>query len=138
MNVFDSLPALHADKGKRSSKMRAREDKQSLEQKLSNDPNMIKLDKPDISASAIRKKVAEKNAGENAEAASTKKAMGPDKFDFPMDKAKEEADVAASDIKDNNTASAVTQEKLKNVLSTGGFNFSDKERQVLGNILKDS
>lgn len=40
------------------------------------------------------------------------------------------------DIKNNDPKSPETQEKLKSLLKTGGFNFSDKERQVLSQILK--
>lgn len=40
------------------------------------------------------------------------------------------------DIKDNNPNSAVTQEKLKSLLSSGGFGWNDREREVLSKILK--
>ena len=39
------------------------------------------------------------------------------------------------DVKENNPASEVTQEKLKSILKSGGFNFNDKERKALGQIL---
>lgn len=40
-----------------------------------------------------------------------------------------------SDIGINDPKDEVTQEKLKGLLTTGGFNFSDKERKALSSIL---
>lgn len=39
------------------------------------------------------------------------------------------------DIKDNAPDSEVTQEKLRALLKSGGFNFNEKERSVLFDIL---
>ncbi len=36
----------------------------------------------------------------------------------------------------NDPKTPETQEKLKHLLTCGGFNFSDKERKVLGEVLK--
>jgi len=41
----------------------------------------------------------------------------------------------AGDIKENNPDSDLTQAKLKGLIKTGGFNFSDKERSALAEIL---
>ena len=49
---------------------------------------------------------------------------------------KDEGESVAGDIKNNDPNSVVTQEKLKNILKTGAFNFSDQERQTLSKILK--
>lgn len=40
------------------------------------------------------------------------------------------------DIAKNDPKSEVTQEKLKTILKNGGFNFNDRERQALSEILK--
>ncbi|MBT7610333.1 MAG: hypothetical protein HN576_11290 [Bacteriovoracaceae bacterium] len=45
--------------------------------------------------------------------------------------------VLGSDIAANKPDAAETREKLKGVLSNGGFKFSDKERDVLSKILAD-
>lgn len=41
-----------------------------------------------------------------------------------------------SDVQLNNPEDPVTSEKLKSVLTTGAFNFSSKERDVLAKILE--
>jgi hypothetical protein len=43
---------------------------------------------------------------------------------------------AFGDIQKNDPNSPETQEKLKGLLRSGGFDFSEKERQVLSQILK--
>ena len=45
-------------------------------------------------------------------------------------------DVVIGDIGKNDPKSIETQEKLKALLRTGSFAFSDKERQALSDILK--
>lgn len=40
------------------------------------------------------------------------------------------------DIGKNIPTAKVTQEKLKSILQNGGFQFNDRERQALGQILK--
>jgi len=40
------------------------------------------------------------------------------------------------DIDSNDPTSSVTHDKLKEILKTGAFNFSEKERATLSNILK--
>ena len=42
-----------------------------------------------------------------------------------------------SDVQLNSPADPVTSEKLKTVLSNGGFNFNPKEREVLSKILEE-
>ncbi len=44
---------------------------------------------------------------------------------------------AFGDIKKNDPEDPNTKEKLKGVLTAGGFNFSEKEREVLGKILNN-
>lgn len=39
------------------------------------------------------------------------------------------------DIKKNDPTSEITQEKLRGILKSGGFQFNDKERKALGQIL---
>ncbi len=51
-----------------------------------------------------------------------------------MDQAEEKV---VGDVGLNNPNDPATHGKLKSVLSMGGFNFSDKERAALENILKD-
>lgn len=55
------------------------------------------------------------------------------------DKAKKKVAIGADefgDIKSNNPTSEETREKLKGLLKTGAFNFSEKERAALKDILK--
>ena len=53
------------------------------------------------------------------------------------DVTEEEAHVGLkSDIGKNDPDSEVTQEKLKSLLQTGAFQFNDRERKALGEILK--
>ena len=55
------------------------------------------------------------------------------------DKAKKKVAIGADefgDIKTNNPSSEETREKLKALLKTGAFNFNDKERSALKDILK--
>lgn len=44
--------------------------------------------------------------------------------------------VAHSDIGKNDPNSEITREKLKTILKVGGFDFNDKERSALAQILK--
>lgn len=44
-------------------------------------------------------------------------------------------EAVVGDIKPNDPNDTNTTEKLKGLLSTGGFNFSEKERETLGKIL---
>lgn len=44
--------------------------------------------------------------------------------------------VAHGDIGKNDPASEITKEKLRGILQAGAFNFNDKERSALGQILK--
>ena len=50
-------------------------------------------------------------------------------------KAQVKAEGVVGDISDNSPDNDLTQEKLKGLLRSGGFNFSDKERDALSNIL---
>lgn len=50
-------------------------------------------------------------------------------------KTKDLKGAVTGDIKDNNPDSELTQAKLKGLIKTGGFNFSDKERSALAEIL---
>ncbi len=43
-----------------------------------------------------------------------------------------------SDVGPNDPSDPATQEKLRTILRTGAFSFSDQERSVLGEILGDS
>jgi hypothetical protein len=44
---------------------------------------------------------------------------------------------APGDVGLNNPKDPATREKLRKILSSGGFSFSERERQVLGNILEE-
>ena len=55
------------------------------------------------------------------------------------DKAKQKVAIGSEefgDIKTNNPNAEETREKLKALLKTGAFNFNDKERSALKDILK--
>lgn len=44
--------------------------------------------------------------------------------------------ILESDIRENNPSNPATTERLKELVKSGGFHFSKKERAVLGEILK--
>jgi hypothetical protein len=68
------------------------------------------------------------NASEKSVEESEKEDNAPSGKDFVL-----KSDIAKNDPKDTNT-----QEKLKMVISKGGFNFNPKERDVLEKILADN
>lgn len=69
----------------------------------------------------IPKKKPKVDEAQISEKAKKKVAIGADEF---------------GDIKSNNPTSEETREKLKGLLKTGAFNFSEKERAALKDILK--
>jgi hypothetical protein len=93
----------------------------------------------------IRKKIAGKfgdkfkTKNEINEIKSKKLAeLKKDKIEL-SDSAKKKAHIdpeGFGDVKNNNPKSEDTQMKLKGLLRSGGFQFSDKERAALGKILK--
>jgi hypothetical protein len=50
-------------------------------------------------------------------------------------KAKSSPEGFSGDIKDNSPDNEMTQEKLKSLIRSGGFQFNDKEREALSHIL---
>ena len=65
------------------------------------------------------------------------KAETPEKIEKSTEASKVEGEekVVKGDVGSNSPGDPMTGEKLKGLLSTGGFAFSDKERDVLGKIL---
>jgi hypothetical protein len=89
-----------------------------------------------LSPQEIRDKVAKglgKNLVDKTELSNSGKKWG----DGFMDNNPEAAAVKkpASDINSNDPNDVITQEKLRGLVQKGGFNFSDKEKQVLAGIL---
>ncbi len=69
--------------------------------------------------------VVKPEVGEAEEPADTNEIETPNTKDFTL-----KSDIAKNDPKDTNT-----QEKLKSVISKGGFSFNPKEREALEKIL---
>jgi len=92
--------------------------------------------KKEMEQEAIRKKLAEKFGDKFKE----KKKVKPKEDSVELsNSAKKEAHIdpeGFGDVKKNDPSSEETQEKLKALLKTGAFQFSDKERAALGEILK--
>lgn len=88
----------------------------------------------------LRKKLAEKfgkdvigEAQKKQEAAEiSKKAKNMAEGDG---KIIDKADAVIGDVNKNDPADSITQDKLKQVLRTGAFNFNEKERNALQEIL---
>ena len=94
--------------------------------------NSNRLEAPKkLSAEDIAAKVARK-FGKEAE---VKKASPTPKQEDSAEISKKET-LAHGDIGENNPNSDVTREKLKGLLKSGGFDFNDKERKALAQILK--
>jgi len=99
----------------------------SKQQQLQSKPK--KMSKADIEQMVKAKfgKVAQKKAPppieEKVELSSKKGVSNSDEENF-------------GDIHKNSPDSEVTQEKLKSILKGGGFNFNDRERKALSEILK--
>lgn len=69
------------------------------------------------------------------------KKPGPKKIEDKVEISKKEAvkvqgEEGFGDLASNDPQSEETQEKLRGILQAGAFNFSDKERAALGEILK--
>ncbi len=118
------------------------------------DPRIVIHDKPDsdLSRSQILKRLdnfktgknkvstlkvnneIKKVAKEETPVAEEVKAEGSEKA---KEGAEEKDHLLASDIATNDPNSPETQEKLKDILKTGAFKFSEKERKVLSGILNN-
>ena len=132
-------------------------------QEVLNERGMRKYEaknKPDFSDSEIRDKIAKlqsKNQTNfNKPVAGKKLGVGfmqEDKAEFPkqslipvpdsvaaneakVEKEESEKEVVASDINKNDPNDTNTTEKLKMLMSTGGFKFNEKEKAALGQILQ--
>lgn len=93
--------------------------------------------KKEIEQDEVRKKLAEKFGDKFKD----KKEIKKEKEDSVelSNSTKKQAHIdpeGFGDVKKNDPKSEETQEKLKALLKTGAFHFSDKERQALGEILK--
>ncbi len=100
---------------------------QNIDKKMSKDELKVKLAAKfgkDI-GNAKAKAEAKAKAKAAAEADISKKAKNKDHID------KE----GFGDVKKNNPNSDVTRDKLRGILKMGAFNFSDKEKAALGDIL---
>lgn len=88
------------------------------------------------SKSSIEEKLKAKfgNKFDKAETINDKNKVEKEKVEISkraLSKSKENV----GDISDNSPSSDLTQEKLKGLIRSGGFNFNDKEREALSNIL---
>jgi len=109
---------------------RASSSKVSNNLKEKSNPKVIRNNdvKIDLSPSEIREKVKLNQAKKNE----MKKEPIPTPVNLSDIKEIAEPTVSLNDPSNTNTV-----EKLKDVLKSGSLNFSDKTKQVLGDILKD-
>lgn len=117
-----------------------REDAFNYSDKIAHDPRIKKYGKPSISETEIRQKFQEfklkkeeearKAAIESAKHNALKKQEMEDRV-AAGEEAKPPGDVSINDPTDPNTRS-----KLREAVQMGTFNFSQKEREVLNQILK--
>jgi len=124
MKIFSGFdPSLPSTSTKRASSSKA-----SNNSKDKLNPKVIKNNdvKIDLSPGEIREKIRLNQAKQNE----IKKESVP----VSLSDMKEIAEPAVSLNDPTNTN---TVEKLKDVLKSGSLNFSDKTKQVLGDILKD-
>ena len=108
--------------------------KKSISKKSKRPPKM------NLSADQIRKMHFEHFNKDKVNVSKTAKQKNESIGDMNLEKyiEKEPKDIV-SDINLNDPKDPNTQEKLRGVISNGGFNFSLKEREILGKILnKDS
>ncbi len=82
----------------------------------------------EIKPAPVIEPIATEAKVEASEVAAVEEEKSPNTKDFVM-----KSDIAKNDPKDTNT-----QEKLKSVISKGGFNFNPKEREALEKILAGS
>ncbi len=90
--------------------------------------------KPELSPGEIRDRIEqhrEKSAPKGAQNLMAKRA----EYEKKIEKGEEVDVTPPGDVGLNDPTDPMTTEKLKTVLSTGGINFSEKEREVLGKIL---
>ena len=96
-----------------------------------NSQNQVSKAPEKLSSDDIAAKVAAKFGKE----AQVKKAAPKPDPDTKVELNTQEA-VAHSDIGNNDPNSELTKEKLRGLLKAGGFDFNDKERKALSQILK--
>lgn len=65
-----------------------------------------------------------------------KKPVAKDKTDIETKGVKSSDDEDFGDVGSNNPANQITHDKIKDLLKTGAFKFSDRERATLSKILK--
>ncbi|MBD65469.1 MAG: hypothetical protein CME62_09700 [Halobacteriovoraceae bacterium] len=103
----------------------------------------MKVSQGDIPASSKKapKKLSQEDikakiAAKFGEKAKPQKAVPKEKVEINSKGVSHSSEENFGDIQGNNPESEVTQEKLKDLLKSGGFHFNDRERKVLGEILK--
>jgi hypothetical protein len=83
-----------------------------------------------------------KKAGQKAKSEDKDAAPAPKSDSIEISKSAkikksiDDKDVVIGDIGKNDPKEEITKEKLKGLIKSGGFSFSDKEREALGEILK--
>lgn len=102
-------------------------------------PAKAKISQEEIMAK-VEAKFGKKAVKKPAEAEAAAPAPKSDSIEISkaakIKKSIDDKDVVIGDIGKNDPAEDITKEKLKGLIKSGGFNFSDKEREALGEILK--
>lgn len=152
MDIFSALGPKTIEKSTPNKNINLKEDKKGYQKSKPKDNRPTKLD---LSPDEIRDMVA-RNSGKKSLPAPALKIEPPSFMELPEEKigegktepqveAKTESQVEVEteeepiigDIGKNDPNDTDTQEKLKTILKSGGFAFSPKEREVLGDILDD-
>ncbi len=98
----------------------------------SSQPTNITKPKGKLSKEQIQAKISAKFGNKAAPKAPK---IVEDKVEIES-KSKEMETKEIGDIKTNDPNSQITQDKLKDILKTGAFQFNEKERKTLAKILK--
>lgn len=96
------------------------------------------MKKPETPKKMSNDDIAAKIQAKFGKLAEVKKAIPPvvDKVDIAKKGVVSSKEEDFGDVGKNDPKAEVTQEKLKSILQNGGFQFNDRERQALGQILK--
>jgi hypothetical protein len=98
-----------------------------------NSSKLVKNEQKKSSSDEIRAKLAKKFG---QKVLPKKKTEVKDKAEIHSKGVKNSSEEDFGDIKSNDPSSQVTHNKLKEILKTGAFDFNDKERKALSQILK--
>jgi len=96
-------------------------------------PKQTPVQRPETSAEEIRDKVSAHKKNLSAPTVKEQQQQLPR---YPLDP-EAEIEAPSSEISKNDPSDPNTQQKLRKLLTDGGFNFSMREKEILSKILND-